>query len=388
MPVSRSSGHQPMVGLQNNKPLNLDLPATIPGTTPKAPPSSNLPNLGGDSWEIGGAKRTELSPAVREKADAAVNKFASRLRRIMNHDAMSLAEGRSPVRAGDSLTENQQQQLASAAKDMMMNMPIGALSPQKTRELRSYLQGEGISTDNLETKTLKDLGKVGGDLAKQWASELKSDNPAVYYGLLGASSVAIGAYGFLQGSEALKKLGIKPQVKTKLFSNHVSLKTEAMWDKRFSNPSLATSIEGNYRAGDLRLRSNLTVDTRNLDEVTGGVGARWGSDKTYVDAAVNGNKNGVDSVVLSGRYTGANYTVSGVATMNDNLDLSTIDANYAYNGDDFYVRGRARADLINNNNSVEVRAGYQPTDNLDFGVRGGYSKEKGANVGVGVTWRF
>ena len=140
MPVSRYNGNQPVV-----------LP---PETTPVSGPANNQPGVNrplnlnlnlNDSWEVGGSQGPTLSPAVREKADTAVNNFDSRLRSILNHDAMSLAEGQTPFRNGDTLTDTQRNDLQDATKDMLMDMPIGALSPNMTGELREFLDRQGVS---------------------------------------------------------------------------------------------------------------------------------------------------------------------------------------------------------------------------------------------------
>lgn len=389
---------------------------TQPTTT--QPTSPGLTDMQNRRWDLDGAQGPDLSPAVRTRSEAAVNTFHDRLRTILHHDAMSLAEGHTPVRSGDTLTPGQQGELTDAAKDMLMDMPIGALSPQMTGELRSYLDRQGVSADNLETKTLGDLGDVGGDLAKKWADDLKDSTPAAYYGLLGAAGAAVGAYGYLQGSEALKDLGIKPEVKTSLFGDHIKVRAEAMWERRFRNPNLNADINGTYRLNDLTFRGNLNVDTRNLDATHGGAGVRWGTNATHLDAEVNASvDNGLDTIRLSGRYTGDNYYVHGNATFTDDFslrhanmgggmqvnehlranmnvgvnsdgDIATIDANARYDRDDLFVRGRVRADLINDNHAVDVWGGYRPTDNFEVGVRGGYSNRTGGRVGVGVTWNF
>lgn len=414
MPVTRYNGNQPV------------LPPTTPETTPQTvttttPSSTTLPqhlNVSSNRWEVGNTATTELSPAVRERSDAAINNYNSQIRTILHHDAMSLAEGHTPVRSGDALTDAQRNQLTEATKDMFMGMPIGALSPQMTGELRGFLERQGVSTNNLETKTLGELGGVGGELAKKWADEFKDASPAGYYGLLATAGAAVGAYGYLQGSDGLKNLGIKPEFKTKFFGDHLSVKAEAMWGKKFSDPNVRADIQGSYRISDLTLRGNVNVDARNLDTTHGSVGARWGSDNVHVDAQVNGSvNNGVDTIRLSGRYGNDNYHVYGNATLTDSMNLreanvggavrfnehgtanmnvgingdgrvSTVGGSFDYTRDNYFVRGTANADLINREHSVEIRGGYRPNDNLELGVIGGYNNNTGARVGVGLTWNF
>lgn len=414
MPVSRYHGNQPVLPPTTNTE-SLSQPPT--GTSSPTTLPSSL-NTSSNRWEVGGTTGTELSPAVREKADSAINQYNSQIRTILHHDAMSLAEGHTPVRSGDALTDTQRNQLTDATKDMLMGMPIGALSPQMTSELRNYLDRQGVSTDRLETKTLGELGSVGGELAKKWADEFKDKSPGAFYGLLATAGAAVGAYGYLQGSDGLKDLGIKPEFKTKLFGDHLSVKAEAMWGKKFSDPNLRADIQGSYRLSDLTLRGNVNVDARNLDATHGSVGARWGNDHTHLDAQVNGSvNNGIDTIRLSGRYGNENYHVYGNATLTDNMNLreanvggavrfdeygsarmnvgingdgrvSTVSGSFDYTRDNYFVRGSANADLINRDHSVEIRGGYRPNDNLELGVIGGYNSNTGSRVGVGLTWNF
>ncbi|TNE49992.1 MAG: hypothetical protein EP343_09735 [Deltaproteobacteria bacterium] len=410
MPVSRYNGNQPVLPQMD--------------TTPVASPLTEQPTtlqplrLDNNAFDVGGTQGSNWSPAVREKADSAVNNFDTRLRSILHHDAMSLAEGHTPFRNGDTLTDTQRNDLSDAAKDMLMDLPIGALSPQMTSRLRGVMESQGLSTDNLETKTLDDLGDIGGDLAKEWADDLKDGSPAAYYGLLGAAGAAVGTYGFLQGSEALKDLGIKPEFSTGLFGDHVKVKAEAMWERRFSNPNATVDVQGRYRVGDFALRGGVNVDTRDLDNTHGNVGVRWGDNQTFLDAEARGSVNsGLDTVHLRGRYQGDNYHLHGNAVLNDDMSLrhgrvgagttfgdngnanvnldfttngrpSSVNGNLRYETDNYFVRGEASYDLIEDNHSADLYGGYKPTDDLEIGVRGGYGRDTGARVGVGLTWRF
>jgi hypothetical protein len=374
-----------------------------------------------NTWEVGSPRATELSPAVSKKAEDALSNYDQTLRRLLHHDAASLAAGHTPVRNGEQLSDTQRKELLSATKDMFMDMPIGALSPRMAGELKGYLDRQGVSTDNLETKTLKDLGDVGAELGKKWANDLKDSSPAAYYGLLATAGAAIGTYGYLQGSDALKKLGIKPEFKTKFFDDSISVKAEAMWDKRFRNPNLVADIGGSFKAGTLGLRANTHVDARNFsDNSHGSLGVRLGDDRNFIDGQVNADlKSGVTGYDISGRLT-PNDSVSlyGAASLNKNLELnsgvlggsfninnktsgtidlhlnsdlrpSLLEASVAHQPNDrFSVRGSYSENLITHDRSVDLSAGYRPTKDLEFAVKGGYGSDTGARVGVGLTWRF
>jgi hypothetical protein len=144
---------------------------------------------------------------------------------------------------GGEVSAEQQKQLASAGKDLLMEMPIAALSPSATAYAKAYVGARGVDTTNFESKTIKDLEPVAGDLAEKLVDNMKDNSPAAYYGLAAAGAVAVGAYGYSQGSDALKKLGIKPKVDTKLFNDQVSARAEASWGKKNSRIPISLWVQ-------------------------------------------------------------------------------------------------------------------------------------------------
>lgn len=408
------------VGRGGNRIPQISTPS-ISRTVPSTPVGSvHTSRSAADGFEAHKGGKTELSPAVREKAENQLNAFNTKLRSILHHDAMSLAAGHTPVRAGDTLSEAQNKALLNASKDLFMGLPIGSLSPAATNELKGFLKSQGISTDNLESKTLSDLGDIGGDLAKKWADNLKDKSPATFYGLLGAAGAAVGAYGYLEGSDALKKLGIKPEFKTKFFNDQISVRAEAMWDAKFRNANIAGDINGNVslsKSSALSLRFQSHLNARDLDATTGSAALRWGDNKTHLDLGLKADASGITDYHLGGRATMNNVTVHGRANFDGDLDFtggqlggkidfgnhgssylnvdfngdgraSSLTGGIQYSRDKFNLKGSVRSDLINNYTSAELSAGYRPTDNLELGLKGSYNSETGGRVGLGLTWNF
>ncbi len=381
-------------------------------------PQETSPNLNTNRFEAGRSGAVVLPPAVQERTNAALAHFESTLRTTLHHDAMSLAAGHTPVRAGDSLSDAQTNALKDATKDLFLAMPIGALSPSATAELKGFLGRQGISTEGIETKTLGDLGSLGGDLAKKWADDLKDNSPGVYYGALAAGAAAVGAYGYLEGSDALKKLGIKPEFKKDFFDKNLSIKAEGMWGKRFSDPNIRADINGRVQINPLTLRISSSIDARKLEDTQLGLGARLGDDQRYLDVQANGDiRDGLKDLTVSGRWSNDRLTARGTATLDDRfhlregeLGLSTrindsltadLDVKFgpdwqpasaggsvSYQRDNFRLNAGVRHAFGEDRTTAHVSASYTPTRDLELGLQGAYDSDRGGRIGVGLTWRF
>jgi hypothetical protein len=176
--------------------------------------------------------------------DRAVNRFAERTNRILGNDAMGMARRSAGLEALDRTpTEAQVGEIKEAAVDMLKEMPVRAFAPELAIGIEDQLRSRGLSVEGLQNKKLGDLGKVGSDVAKQIVDDFKDNHPRSFYGL--AAGVAIGgaAYAYDKGSDALVKLGVKPEMSKKLGENSkVDLK--AKWGERFT--SYEASADANH----------------------------------------------------------------------------------------------------------------------------------------------
>ncbi|MCK6511602.1 porin family protein [Myxococcota bacterium] len=412
MPI-QGPASRPTQSIHTTAPTAPTAPAT-----PTAQPQPASPSLHANSFEAGRSEAVALPPAVQERTNAALARFESTLRQTLHHDAMSLAAGHTPIRAGDPLSDAQTSALKDATKDLFLAMPIGALSPSASAELKSFLGRQGLSTEGIETKTLGDLGQIGGDLAKKWADDLKDNSPGVYYGALAAGAAAIGAYGYLEGSDALKKLGIKPEFKKDFFDKNLSIKAEGMWGKRFSDPNIRADINGRVQINPLTLRISSSIDARKLEDTKLGLGARLGDEQRHLDVQANGDiRNGLQDLTVSGRWSNDRLTARGTATLDDRLALregevglttrindsltTDLDVKFgpdwkpasaggsvSYQRDNFRLNAGVRHEFGEDRTSAHVSASYTPTRDLELGLQGGYDSDRGGRIGVGLTWRF
>jgi hypothetical protein len=346
-------------------------PVTTPPSTTTTAPLSNL-DAGAspftDRFVSGSPGLTSTNPSPTDKKlDAVLSTFQTRIEETLHHDAMSMARGQTPWRNGDPISGEQKSALTDAATDFVKNVPLSALAPGVLTDVERSLSARGIHIDNLADKSLSEVGKVAGDIAgdkaKELANQFKDASPVAFYGLLGGAAVAVGAYGYAKGSGALEKLGIKPELKTGFFNDHVTARVHAAWDPGFKNATLGGNVRGHL---DVTSRVNVSAEA-NFD-ANKFVDLRLAStiklsnvDRFVLDAGVN-HRGNLTSV--SGRY--------------DMLDTDR----------GLTLSAGARHDFITHSTSADVSLRYQPNANFDFALSGQTNFSGDHRVGVGVRWRF
>ncbi|MBL91096.1 MAG: hypothetical protein CMH56_04690 [Myxococcales bacterium] len=204
----------------------------------------------------------KLSPAGQKKAEAAINKFNNTLESVMNRGhknrAMALADaargGKQPYGPGDKLDPADVETLKTAAKDLAMDMPIGALSPGAQKKIEGALQGTSFELKDVQNKSLNELKSELGDRAekvgKEIADGLKANKPGLYYGLGAAGAAAAGVYAYKEGSGALEKLGITPEFKSSFFGDKVNAKAKGSWEAEMKNPNLALDLNTKLKTSE------------------------------------------------------------------------------------------------------------------------------------------
>ena len=194
MPVNGlGSPSAPRVG-----PTSTPQPTEVVGPTPQQDSGWAPRNSGQRALDLSLPKpvvsdadlRATMPNPVRTALEAALNTYTSKIETTLNHDAMSLARGRVPVREGDTLTAAQQTELQNASTDFLKSIPIGALSPELAAGIQAKLTDAGLDTRDVASTKLGDLGRIGGDIAKDLVKDLKESSPTAYYSLAGGLAVA------------------------------------------------------------------------------------------------------------------------------------------------------------------------------------------------------
>ncbi|MBL8918677.1 MAG: hypothetical protein JNJ54_07465 [Myxococcaceae bacterium] len=337
-------------------PLNTSLPAGwaagtgVRGTVD--PSVSTPPPSAGDV-------QATLPNPVRTAVNANVDRLTTRLEQALGHDAMSMARGRMPVREGDVLTDAQQTELRNAATDFIKDMPLGALSPEIAASVQERLQANGVQVRDIASTKLGDLGKIGGDIAKDLIKDLKSDSPAAFYGLAAGAAAAAGYVAWTGGSEKLSRLGIKPEIKQKFFDDKLEVKLRGDWQAHFKDFKPTVSATYTHQVDNWRFSGSLSADSTGLNRA--GLNAAYTSDTLSANAYVNANRAGLENIGGSVVYR-----------PNDDFRLSAgIDHNFQ-----------------TNRTTANAEAAWRVRDNVDFALSASHDSAGDSRVGAGVRIRF
>jgi hypothetical protein len=314
------------------------------------------------------APRTEVDASVPITSDtvmqAAIDRFKVRFDSILHVDAMSLARGHQPFREGDTLTDQQQKDLMRATTDLLKDTPVSKLSPDLQSAVEGALRSRGIHRD-LATTRLGDLGDAGEDLAKSFAAGLKSDKPGVYYGI-GASAAAVLGYAAWEGgSDAMRRLGVKPEVKTKLFNDHLRVGAGADFDPHFANP-----------------RARLLA---NLDFPGQGIGRpdfRLGADARLTTGGE------IETLTTSASMSTEHFSATAGATLRGN-QVDTIAAAFSYTPtSSFALSGGAMWYEPDRRLTVGAEAAWRLSRDVSVGVSASHDNQGDSRVGVGARIAF
>jgi hypothetical protein len=216
-------------------------------------------------------------PAASQEAQAAtktaIDAFHARLAVILRQDAGSLAQGLRPVQPGESLSSRQQKDLERAARDLVGSLPLGAFSPGVQSRVEAALGMLGKNVDLTHT-TVKDASKLAGnaagDLAGRIVDDLRAEHPGAFWSLATATATAIAAVGYTEGTDALEKLGIKPEMSTAL-SRNVKLRIGVRAGPEFSDVRSTVGLSGEHTfASGTVVRGGLRAELagKNLDGAT------------------------------------------------------------------------------------------------------------------------
>jgi hypothetical protein len=357
-----------------------------------------------DGYDGQNASPSDADSPVNQSMRRAVKKYEDKLDYIFGFSPKAMAEGRMPYRNGDNLTAEQQRAVEKETKRFVKDMPIGAFSPDTVSAIRAFAEEHGVDTTNLEGMSINDLGDVAGDIgeniAKGYVNKLKGGKPGVYYGVLGAGAAAVGALGYTKGSDALRKLGIRPQIKTKLFNDTVTAKIKAAWDPKLENPVLGLYGQRNFNlnngarvslGGGVVAASGDKTASGNWEVIGTEVEAQYRSER--VNLYARGYFNSSDhNVGTDGKRQPIRLNHHAPETMRSAFDGGTqshVRLGGSVRGDDWFAAGYYQRNLDTSTWQSGLSAGYKPNDRVEAFATGSYnSQSKSGQVGVGIRVRF
>lgn len=382
------------------------LPAHADTAQVKAPQGNELfldghmPTGPPDYAKLLGASTTVQKQSGDARTNAAFDAFEARFAQIVHRDAGSLAAGLRPLQSGDPLDATQQKDLERALGDLVKELPVSTFSDNFQGALKAALGGRDLSDARLG-----DLGKLGGDAAKDALKQLKAEHPTTFWSLAGTAAAAAVAVGYTQGTDALAKLGIKPEVSVAVFQD-VKVKLGVEAGPKFSDPRVSVGLDGAH-----------TLQSGSV--IKGGIAAQI-QNKSLASAELYGSFASVDGLSLGGKVRldgngkpfdarlsasqtfthdvggGGTGLVYGEALWSNgklgtpvqsSLSLglaathgrwtSSVSTAYNFNNDSFSTTlSTGRTFDINRKND------------LDLQFRGTVNNRGDAHLGVGVTWRF
>lgn len=325
-----------------------------------------LPELGDTTVKPGGTIAPE-----------AVERFYQQMERALRLDArgivLDMSEGRAPYFLANGtrgLSSEQQKEVLRAAKDLVMEIPLRALSPDLIGVARDALTMRGLSTAGLEDRKLGDLGDIGKDLANDIVKDLRGAHPTAFNTLGAVAAVAIGAVAGMEGTDALRAIGIRPEARLRFLDGALQTRVRAEWDQRFTNPKLSAGLYGNFPVGTFQGQAGISLDA----------------------SGPSFSKLDLTGVTLSGTVAGVLQNggllgVSGQAQVGSDGKVTSAGVGMSYAIEQWTV-GAGATWLDGNRFQSSLSIGYRPSRNVDVFLLGTHDSGGQAFVGIGARIGF
>lgn len=317
----------------------------------------------------------EADAAIQAQTRAALERFQAQVEHILLLDAAGLAASHNTFDPDRPLTDAQQQQLKDALGTLVGELPVGALSPEIADLAKDALRSRGLSTEGIDARPVKDLKKVARDVVKDvvrdWEAEHQTAGKAIRTLWIGGALAA----GYLQGSDAMKSVGVKPEARFKLLDGKVRAKLGGEWEAKLANPAMYLALSSSFpvQVGSSRLNAEVSARVDAAGPTFGQLqasgftltGALSGTLDDGAAVALHGNaklegSGALDHVSVSGSWSKAPYTVGAGAS-------------YFAQTDRFV-------------GSLSV--GYKPSNDLEVFVQGSHDTRGESAIGVGLRLRF
>lgn len=193
-------------------------------------------------------------------------------------------------------SDDMKRMVTDLAKNMpLSDLPGGDLLLKGLAELPGIDQVKGDVSTMSYRELRKGLSKAGREALeekfKPLIKDFRKNHQAAFYSMAALGAVGIGALGYSQGSDALRKLGIKPRLRKKFFDNRLQASIQADWGKKLKDPSGKMSLEAKSADQRLGLIASANVDSQGLQraEIRG-------------RARIDNKPLGLDSMSLHGSY--------------------------------------------------------------------------------------
>lgn len=318
---------------------------------------------------------SELSDAaIDAQTRAALDRFQTRVEQVLQLGAASAASGAAfdPDRP---LTAAQNEQVKDALVTLVSELPVGALSPELAEVAKDALRARGLSTAGVEARPLKDLGKIAGqvvkDMLRDWEDEHQTASKALRTLWIGGAL----ASGYVNGSDAMKSIGVEPEVRFKLLDGKVRARLGGEWEAKLANPAMYLALSSRFpvQLGDSRLNAE--------------VGARVeAAGPSFGQLAASGFRL---TGSLSGTLQdGASVALHGDAKLDGGGALESATVNGSWSKAPYTVGAGATYFAQTDRFVGSLSVGYKPSNDVEVFVQGSHDSRGDSAVGVGVRLRF
>ncbi|MFZ5469795.1 MAG: hypothetical protein ACOZIN_10190 [Myxococcota bacterium] len=321
---------------------------------------------------------------------AAIDRFTSRVETTLHHDPLSAARLMRPTHQDDPLTEAQLATLDEAANELLLSIPLGALAPGLATTIQARLAEHDIKVTDPSTLQLKDLGKLGSDIAKdiikdfkQELKQFRRDSPAAYYSLAGSLALAVGYAAWTSGAGRLEQLGIKPELKRRFFDKRLELKARA--DKQ----TLGLEARGHLNAGPGVLSGAVSVNTREGLSAAE-VGYSIARPKWSLSSGANADAQGFKTLNAQLGYRPLeSLHVTAKAAHDFRAERTTASLETSYRPrESFNLSAGLTHDFGAERTTANLEASYRHSSHVDFALSGSHDSEGESRIGAGMRVRF
>jgi hypothetical protein len=219
---------------------------------------------------------------------------------------------------------------------------------------------------DLSQVRLADLGDVGGDAAKAILKQLKQEHRGSYNTLVGVAAAGALAIGYTRGTDALRDLGIRPELSTTIFDG-ARLRLGLDAGPRFANRALSIGLSGQTQL------DNGTV-------LRGALQTRL-SGKELGETRISGSMSTTSGFNAAGgiRFDGQFKPIDSHLSASQRFDRWSVGAEARYT----FASGNFTSTL-----SAGRTFDIQQRNDLDLQLRGSFDNQGNHFIGVGATFRF
>lgn len=177
---------------------------------------------------------TRLAP--KTPLDRAGDELARSLVEALTPSAHDLASG--VVLDGDEATRR----LARGAERFVRHAPIALLSDDLASSARALFADRGVDVAAADRLSIADLGDAGGRLVADRIDRLRRDEPVVFGALAAVALGGVVAVANDGGSDALRKIGIRPEARASLFDGRVGLRVRTTFADHFKDVDVGGGV--------------------------------------------------------------------------------------------------------------------------------------------------